>query len=185
MKRALIPLVAALLFGCASPNVQPGDGPAATAESSEQQSPGGEPTGTPSERAPAGFHDKYVYDDGLQVEVIRIVVGHFTARDVAPTAEDEMKGHPYAKFTVRVKNGSKTTVALASSATVTYGPDGDQAKESYLLDSDSGLSGKLIPGKSRSTVSVYLVPDKYWADVVMEFTPDFEHTSAVFSGSIK
>jgi hypothetical protein len=35
------------------------------------------------------------------------------------------------------------------------------------------------------TAMMYLIPEKYYDDVVVEFSPDFEHDSAVFSGSVK
>jgi hypothetical protein len=198
MRRILTALTMALLLlgfaGCGGTSVQPGDGPAATAEpepTDPQITEGdppmeGEPSEEPSE-APAkvaNFKEKYVYEDGLQVEVIRIVNSRFT-KSQTEYSDEAKAGDPYSKFTVRVKNGSKLTVKLSASATVTYGPDGVEAEKSYLLDDDSGLEGKLLPGRSRSAAAVYLIPPKYYGDVVMEFTPDLDHDSAVFSGSIK
>jgi hypothetical protein len=46
------------------------------------------------------------------------------------------------------------------------------------------LDGKLLKGKSRSARYVFLIPPKHQNDVVLEFSPDFEHDSAMFSGSI-
>jgi hypothetical protein len=106
-----------------------------------------------------------------------MTLGHFTAKQVEDAYDGEKKADPYAKFTVRVKNRSPKTVERSASATVTYGPDGVEAVKSYLLDEHSGLDGKLIPGKSRSAVAVYLIPEKHYDDVVMEFSPDFEHDS--------
>ena len=68
---------------------------------------------------------------------------------------------------------------------VTYGPDGEEAEQTYLLDEAEDMSGKLIKGKSRSAGFSFLVPTKFYDDVVLEFSPDFDHDSAVFSGSIK
>ena len=83
-----------------------------------------------------------------------------------------------------MKNKSKATVQLVGLATVTYGPDGEKAEPSYMEKTDI-MDGKLIPGKSRSTSLAFLIPPKYYGDVVMEVSVDREHESAVFSGSIK
>jgi hypothetical protein len=53
------------------------------------------------------------------------------------------------------------------------------------LDEDEELSGKLLKGKSRSAGFSFLIPTRFYDDVVLEVAPDFEHDSAVFSGSIK
>lgn len=200
MRRILILFALLLLVGlagCGGTTVEPGDGPAATADPADPGGPSvaegeghppieGEPGEEPPTEAPqkiASFKEKYVYDDGLEVEVIKIVNGKFTPKDVEYT-EEAKAGDPYTKLTMRVRNGSKVTIQLLGSATVTYGPDGTEAVLSSLLDTDS-MDGKLIPGKSRSAAAVYLIPPKYYGDVVMEFSPDLEHSSAVFSGSIK
>lgn len=210
----ILAAAALALAGCAPAvqptTVEPGDGPADTApatsapppgtavpdsfpteEPTEEEMPEEGPTEEPSDEESqhedpqvATFDEKYTYEDGVQIEITKIVKGRFTGAE-GEYADTEKKGDSYAKLTARVRNGSKKTVNLSASATVSYGPDGEEAVKSYLLDSDSGLDGKLIPGKSRSAVAVYLIPEKYWGDVVMEFTPDFEHESAVFSGSIK
>jgi hypothetical protein len=65
--------------------------------------------------------------------VIKIRNGRFTASQVE-YADDVKKGDPYSVFTIRVKNGSPKTVELLGSVAVTYGPDGEPAKETYVLD---------------------------------------------------
>jgi hypothetical protein len=50
--------------------------------------------------------------------------------------DDIKKGQPYAVMTIRVTNGSGKTVDLVGTATVTYGPDGQEAKTSYVGDQD-------------------------------------------------
>jgi len=143
------------------------------------------PTVTPSDQPPSDFHHKYVYADGLQVEVIRIQRGHFTASQVKYVSTGEKKGDPYVLFVVRVKNGSRALVDLSSSETVTYGPDGKEAEFTNAVDgSGGGLNGKLLPGRARSETFAYLIPDKYQSDVVMEYSPDVEHDSALFVGSV-
>jgi len=198
MRRLLILLAAlGVLVGCAPGTVEPGDGPAAEpTEVVDSDGPheSDEPTDDPTldEEAPqqvASFNDKYTYPDGLVMEVIRIKNAEFTRAealydDGEPKGmEKEKPGDPYTKMTVRIKNGSAKTQEL--SAPATYGPDGTEAVKSYLLDADSGIDGKLIPGKSRSGDAVYLIPKKYRGDVVMEFTPDYDHGSAVFAGSVE
>ena len=81
------------LVGCGGTGttVEPGDGPAATAEPeptdpevTEGDPPmegEGKPCEEPTEEAeaaPASFDEKYTYPDGLEVEVIKIVNGKFT-----------------------------------------------------------------------------------------------------------
>jgi hypothetical protein len=177
-KGRLVLLVAflALLGGCvsAAPTVAPSDGPVMS------DSP------TPLGPLPSDFHHKYVYDDGLQIEVTGIRAGHFTASEIQYAATGEKKGDPYVVFTVRVRNGSPSIVDLSSSETVVYGPDGKEAEFTNVpAGSGGGLNGKLLPGRSRTEVFAYLIPDKYQDDVVMEYSADLEHDSALFAGSVK
>jgi hypothetical protein len=192
MRRLVIALclTAGFLFtGCSGieqSGVQPGEGPAVTDEPMHGPIEG---EGEPSEESSplqddAKFGEKYVYSDGLEVEVIRIRNGRFTASQVE-YADDVKRGDPYSVFTIRVKNGSPKTVELVGSVTVSYGPDGEPAEQTYLLDEAEELTGKLIKGKSRSAGFVFLIPPRFYDDVVLEVAPDFEHDSAVFSGSIK
>lgn len=203
LRRILILLAALLslsLAGCLSPttSVEPGDGPAVTGEPSGSLEPDPldpevtegdppydtEPTEEPSDAAPASFTEKVVYADGLEVEVTKVKNGRFTAKDVEYT-EEVKKGDPYTVFTIRVTNKSPKTVDLVGSVRVAYGPDGEEAESTYVLEEAEDMSGKLIKGKARSAGFVYLVPTKFYDNVVLEFSADFEHESAVFSGSIK
>jgi Domain of unknown function (DUF4352) len=194
MRRAIsaVWLAAAfLLSGCGGieqSGVQPGEGPAVTDEPMHgpiEGEPTEEPTEEPSPlQDDASFAEKYVYSDGLEVEVIKIRNGQFTAAQVEYVGNVK-KGEPYTVFTIRVKNGSPKTVELNGSMRATYGPDGEEAEQSYLEGETGDLSGKLIKGKSRSAGFVFLIPTRFYDDVVLEVSPDFEHDSAVFSGSIK
>lgn len=187
-------LTLALLAGCgggtSGQEVGPAEGPAATADASDttgpvEGEPSDEPSDEPTQDAPvASFKEKLTYKDGLQVEVTKIRNGRFTASEVEYSNESK-KGDPYTVFTVRVRNGSPKTIQLLGSASVTYGPDGDEAKSSYDLEDLGSMDGKLIKGKARSASFAFLIPPKYYGDVVMEFSTDFDHDSAVFSGSIK
>jgi hypothetical protein len=126
---SLATIAALTLSGCSgttTEGVSPGDGPAASEPADtpvEGENATDQPTEEPTEEehAPANFHEKYTYRDGLQVEVIRIKLGHFTRAEIEDgyEANKEKPGDPYAKFTVRIRNGSKKTVQLSGSATVT------------------------------------------------------------------
>jgi hypothetical protein len=195
MRRVIVALCLSagfLLTGCAGiaqSGVQPGGGPAITDEPLDTEPPlevGDEPSEQPQGPDNATFNDEYTYSDGLQIEVIKVVNATFMAAQ-AEYRDDVKRGQPYTVMTVRVKNGTPKTVELMGSATVTYGPDGTEAETSYAEDRDisEGLDGKLLKGKSRSARYVFLIPPKHLDDVVLEFSPDFEHDSAMFSGSIK
>lgn len=75
------------------------------------------------------------YTDGLQIDVIKITNATLPAAR-AEYRDDIKKGQPYAVMTIRVTNGSGKTVDLVGTATVTYGPDGQEAKTSYVDDQD-------------------------------------------------
>jgi hypothetical protein len=194
MRRAISALwlaAALLLTGCGGTDqtgVEPGDGPAVSETEYHgpiEGEPGDEASEEPSPLTDnARFGEKYVYSDGLEVEVIKIRNGRFTASQVE-YADDVKKGDAYSVFTIRIRNGSPKTVELLGSVAVTYGPDGEPAEQTYSLDEAEELSGKLIKGKSRSAGFVFLIPTRFYDDVVLEVSPDFEHDSAVFSGSIK
>jgi hypothetical protein len=198
-RRALVALLAAaVLGGCSSsdPGVQPGDGPANT-ETTYHGPVEGEPMPDESgqesaaERPPASFKEKYVYPDGLEVEITRIKLGRLTAAEAESWNEvTDMKlkkGAGRVTFTTRIRNGSNKIIEISASTTIAYGPDGEVA-EKIFYDGDSpigSLDGKLVPGKARSSTDTAVIPEQHWDDVVMEVTPDFEHGSAVFVGSVK
>ena len=111
-------LVLFALVGCASGTVAPGDGPAAKpTEFVEGDGPyeTEEPTDEPSlddEKVPpqvASFQERFIYDDGLEVEVTKISqrrLGEY------PTTSDDSgkEGDPYDLLTIRVKNGTRARV---------------------------------------------------------------------------
>lgn len=216
-KIALPLAAALLLFaGCSTTpttNVAPGDGPAA--EQTEGQTfdspPADEPTADETSEAPmddesteepteeptdeeseeefqtATFKQKYVYTDGVEIEIIKIKRGQISAYDAEINDNDTKAGDPYVVFTVRVKNGTNKRLDLSASGSVSYGPDGEAAESSFLEGADDlGLTGTVLPGKSKSSESsAWLIPSKYQDDVVYEFSPDFDHDSAVFAGTVK
>jgi hypothetical protein len=189
-----------LVTGCTqapATGVAPGDGPAATASESEldcdnatteaeqEECADLEPDGPTEEAEPmvASFKEKYTWDDGVQVEVIKIRHAKISKQD----AEFNQKlGQDYVVFTIRVRNNSKRTLNLIGVPDVAYGPDGEPAEAPVVSESLGDMSGKLIPGKARSAGWPFFIPPKYQDDVVMEFSiGDGEHESAVFSGSVK
>jgi hypothetical protein len=180
--------------GTGTEGVSPADGPA-TSETTPADEPTDETTTeepteepTDTEATPATFKEKYIYEDKVEVEVIKIQHGKVTRAD-AEYAEPEAKaGDDYVIFTVRVKNGSKAKIDASSSWSVTYGPDGTEAESPYLASKsnvEEDISGKILPGRSKTATDTFAVPRKYQNDPVLEFTFDFEHEAAIFSGSIK
>lgn len=209
MKRIVAVLLCLLLFaaGCGGTpaTVEPGDGPAASSEPSEaseapvEEAPTEEaPSEAPSEDAPAegdegdegmgpavaSFDQKYTYDDGVEVEVIEVKARKTGDYALADSGELK-KGTPYTYLRVRVRNGSSTRLEAFGSATMTYGPDGEEADMVSAGDIETGVDGTILPGRAKTGEFAYLVPAKHLGDVVLEFTPDFEHEPAIFAGSLK
>jgi hypothetical protein len=179
-----------LITACsADGTVAPGEGlaptPTSTSTPSETSTPG---QGTPN------FKQKYTYDDGVAVEATEIKTGRLTREQAADEFDKKIKaGTPYAVFTVRVKNDSRERLSLggegiASYGSVTYGRDGERARELYSLGDIGGVSGSILPGKAKTGRFAYAIPDKYWSDVVLEFglgdTLNSEREPVIFAGPI-
>jgi hypothetical protein len=140
----------------------------------------------PAEPAVANFHQKYTYEDGVEVEITKMKHNKISRSDAEYAEPEASKGDPYVTFTVRVKNGSKTTIDTYQSMTVTYGPDGDEAVSPYLASAnETDISGKLLPGKSKTGSDSFVIPTKFQGDPVLEVNVDAEHEAAVFTGSVK
>jgi len=141
---------------------------------------------TEPEPAVANFHQKYTYEDGVEVEITKMKHGKITGADAEYAEPEAKKGQSYVTFTVRVKNGSKETIDTYQSMTVTYGPDGDEAVSPYLASAnETDISGNLLPGKSKSGSDSFVIPTKFQGDPVLEVNVDMEHEAAVFTGSVK
>jgi hypothetical protein len=191
---SLATIAALALGGCggtATDGVSPGNGPAAS-ESAETPVEGGgatdEPTEEPTKQpTTANFTEKYVYEDKVEVEVIKIQHGRVTRADEEYAKPEAKAGDDYVILTVRVKNGSKVKLDAYSSWNLTYGADGTEAKTPYLASRsvNQDISGKILPGRSKTATDTFAIPKKYQNDPVLEFTFDFEHEAAIFSGSIK
>lgn len=174
-----------LLAACASTpptDVEPGTGPAAeVSEPAETTGPTEADSQDPSETT-GSFEDQIKYPDGVAVEVTRIKQTKVTASGYAEGLEE---GDPYTTLSVRVKNGSGATIDVnLASAQMVYGPDGDEAVSVFDEGIDA-MEGKVLPGKSKTGEYGFAVPSKYMSDVQMEFSFDFEHEPAIFTGSIK
>jgi len=183
--RKLTPMLlstALLLSACATvePNdVSPGDGPAASTGTAKAKS-----TKAASKPKVASFKDKYTYPDGVQVEVTK--VGKEKLTESAAVDDNSGKpGDPFTVFTIRVRNGSEATLDAVGSGTVSYGPDGEEAPTVFDTGVSGGVEGKILSGKAKSGEFGFLIPKKYQNDVTLEFSADFEHDAAVFTGSVK
>jgi hypothetical protein len=183
MKKFIIILALLALAGCSKGGgVAPGDGPAPT------------PSDTSTQDATPNFHQKYTYDDGLTVEVTKIKTGRLTQAQADEAFDPKVKaGMDYATFTLRVKNGGKDRINLEGEGgglygQVTYGPEGASAISPGM--EQGPISGILLPGRAKSGESTWIIPRKYWGDVVMEvhFTDstsnDEPRESVVFAGPI-
>ncbi len=179
---ALAVLVAA---GCASiepSTVAPGDGPADKATKSKKA-----PTTVPTKKAKPGtasFKDKYIFPDGLEIEVTKLASAKLGAYPV--TSDDKgKKGDVYKLFTIRIKNGTDGKLDTVASVEVTYGPDGEEASQVFAGEVGSGIDGTILAGRAKTGRWGFIVPQKYLNDVVLEMSPDFEQDKAIFAGSVK
>lgn len=131
------------------------------------------------------FTDPYVYRDGLEVEVTKLRHGSVTADDVEAGARAE-KGTAWVQLTVRVTNRSKhRTAEPVGDFELSYGPDKDVADPVSLPTvRNRGLSGSIARGEAKVTSATFVVPVKDQDDVVLGFTPDIDHDTAYFTGSI-
>ena len=179
------------LGACISPaNVEPGDGPAATAtEDPTAELPVDE--GTKSGRARpeeetrekensiASFKDRYTYKDGIEVEITRIKHGQVTRADAEYALVKA--GSAYVTLTVRVNNKSKKKLDVFSSYTLTYGADGHEAETPYLPSVNNhseSMSGKILPGRSKVSSRTFAISTKHQGGSeppVLEFGFDLEN----------
>ena len=93
----------------------------------------------------------------------------------------------YADFTITITNGSKQSLnAQQVFVNTSYGKNGEEAKMLFLND-QGDISGKILPGKSKTGHWGYLIPEAAWGDVVVEVWvgDNFERDPVVFAGSIK
>jgi len=179
----MLGLLLVFVVGCSVSDpstAEPGTGPAASQPADEpSETEPADPSGTVT----GSFKQKLVYPDGVAVEVTRIKHAKLSESGVGD--KGQVAGDPIQVLSIRVTNGSKAAVQVdAASGTMTYGPDGDEA--STVFDTGiNGMSGKVLPGKAKTGTYGFAVPAKYQGDAVLEFSFDFDHGSAIFTGSIK
>ncbi len=163
-------------------STSPSSDPAATEEPTDESV---EEQGDEASEPEVSFEKAYTYRDGLKVEVTRIKHGRITADDVKRRARQK-KGTPWVQLTVRVQNGSKKPLSdPIGSFTLIYGSDGDEADPIAVpgLD-DTDLTGSISRGATKTCSSTFSVPLQDQDHVFLEFTPDINHGSILFSGSI-
>lgn len=159
-----------------SPTPTPGSTPSPT------PSPSPAPTESPQ---PNLIGQSLEWSDGTSVEVTKIKRGKVTAEHV--DWNDDLKiGQAYVIITVKLTNGTTEQIDLMTEASLSYGPDGDEATDTYLSeDTEAGApDGVLPPERSRSGFFVFLVPQKHQDDVVLGLTPSLDHDEATFTGSL-
>jgi hypothetical protein len=194
--RKLMLLLAALMgftmIGCGpgpaidldgSGNVEGGEGPAEEPGSEETTTEPAKPATVPN------FKQKFTFEDGVAIEVIKIETGRMTPKQAEDEYNEKIKsGQGFARFTVKITNGSKEALpADLTYVTASYGPDGTAPEMIYFGDDIGHIAGKILPEKSKSGVWAYAIPEKYWNDVTLEIEiqDDFERGSVIFTGSIK
>ena len=176
VRRSLPALILALLLMGCSPSVEPGDGPAMTEEPSMTEAvPEEEPV-----QGEAKFGEKFVYPDGLEVEITRLRHGKLTDKEWKD-GYDDAPAPDWVRVTIRVRNNTGGRVDVSETSDVTYGPDGEQAGK--YLDTGS-LDGPLVAGKAKTQRLQVFVPVEYQDDVVWVQNVDYEREPAIFVGSI-
>jgi hypothetical protein len=127
---------------------------------------------------PYALTDTVAYENDVEVSLSK-----FTRATSSEFASPEKT--PYVKFTIKVVNGSSSTVdATGLTANCSYGEDG-QTSESVF---DEGLDGspttKLLAGRSINVPWGCELP-KGEEVLQIEVSPDFESEAAIFTGSVK
>jgi hypothetical protein len=178
---AVLFATAAVLAGCSSsgavvgnalPSLNiPSDNVVVTAEDEPSDAP---PSSDSSEARTARFGETFTYKDGLQVTIGK--PRKFTPSEYAGAK----KAVVYLRFKVTLKNGT----AKRFEPTIVSGTMSSAGKEcEEIFDTDNGLDGSpsttLLPGRVVSYSMGFGVSDQ--RDLVLEFTPDFDHDAAVFS----
>lgn len=121
----------------------------------------------------------------MSMEVTKVQRGKVTSEHVDWNDDLEV-GQEYAIVTVKVTNGTDDEVDLLTEASASYGPDGEQAVDTYISeDTEAGSpDGVLPPGRARSGFFLFLIPAKHQDDVVLGLTPSLDHDEATLTGSL-
>ncbi|MGW1504196.1 hypothetical protein ACWCQW_37745 [Streptomyces mirabilis] len=128
----------------------------------------------------------YALDDTVTYQNdVEITLSGFRRTVSGQYAEPE--NTPYAKFTVKIKNGgSKKLDTTLLSVNCSYGTDGKSSEA--IFDSDGGLDGgpstQLLPGRSLNVPWGCELP-KAQKLIQIEVAPDFDSETAIFTGNVK
>lgn len=141
-----------------------------------------EPEPTPEDTEPEimALTDGVSYEDGVELSLSKFTRGTSSAYGSPENA-------PYVSFMLKIKNGSTSTLDLASSYFLcSYGDSAKEGEE--IFDSDRGLEGvpptHLRPGRSASAKVACQMPrgEEY---LQVEVSPSMESEVAIFAGNVK
>jgi hypothetical protein len=135
------------------------------------EEPASEPTEEPTEESGSdtarfGAANGWRYENDLEVSVL--------------SAKKSSAG---VVITTRIKNGTGSTYdAESAHVTLSYGPDGEQAENTYRFDGEYPFTGRIAKGKSKTAKQEYKVPAKHRDELTVEVVPDYESEAALFEG---
>lgn len=151
-----------------------GEGSASDTAADSEPEPAAEPSGSDA----YSLSDTVTYENDVAVSLSK-----FSRSVSSEYAAPE--NTPYAKFTIKVVNGSAETVdATELSVNCAYGDEGREGEEIF----DDGLDGipdtRILAGRSLSITWGCELPknEKY---LQAEVSPDFESETAIFVGNVK
>lgn len=161
--------------------------PAPTVTVTETETVEGADTAADTEPEPAdeessgdsySLTDTVVYENDVEVSLSK-----FSRSVSSEYASPE--NTPYAKFTIKVVNGSGETVdATGMTVNCAYGDEGRESEAVF----DEGLDGlpdtRVLAGRSLSITWGCEIPkkEKY---LQVEVSPDFESETSIFAGNVK
>jgi hypothetical protein len=165
------------------PPVEPEPQPAVEGEIGDESVTTGdeEPDGDNSsnDKVAVAGKESVTYDDGLVISIGNI------RKSKVPEYNDH-PGEPMVRFDVRIKNGTTYRMdATGASVTLSYGADGRTAPSIWVDGDDYGFTGTLAKGRSKTVGYSFEVPTKHQKDMIIEVTPDYERSAALFEASVK
>ena len=167
------------LGGCSTGTVAPTE----SSSPAQTNAPGFNPETTapePEETPEANvsglrFGNPATYEDGISITVSP--KGSFT----------NYEGVKAYKFEVTIENGTdKPFDPALAMGSVVYGDNGDVADTTFDSDggTDFGFTGQILPGKKQTIVEAYIIPEDSLDDVVVTYSPSFDHDDASWVGSV-
>ena len=137
---------------------------------------------TPSVSAPpASFDARVAYPDGVSLVITKAEKAVETGHGPGVMAERE-----FVRFTVKLTNGSATSVNLNQVVvTTTYGPTSQLAAPVYTESAGThDFAGTVKPGTSTTATYGFAVPVRQLGQVTMVVDFDGLHTSATYRGAV-